>query len=1078
MKKLLVFALIVATVLARAETNSSRTFQVKVSDIDGQPIPGAIVERYVSRDWTTGADLDTQAAERRTTDRDGAATFTATDQASILVARKRGLSLSWGMRSPSLAGSGPEENTLELTLTAPAAVSGTVQDAAGNPVPHAPVWVKCAFLLNSRDSGVQSWTPLSSHLGRQYLAARTSADGKFQIEGLPAEATLDLAVTRQGLALDQPPRTSMGGPSLSFSAGASNIVLTLKPAGSIEGRVVQEETGAPLPGARIMLHDTPWLWGGREPFPPTGPDGIFRLPDLSAGGHTIRAVVGTNQFPDWVCDTANVSVEAGATNRDVKITASRGAVLEVTVHEEAGDRPIQGATVMTPSQSQTYSAFTSDKGIARLRLSPGDYHLFISKEGFNGHRTQVTLERGQTNRLTVALQPSTKVTGTVTDAEGKPAAKALISLFLFARGNKKTDAQGRFTLNLDSNQFGGMSEQQHVILARDLTRNLAATLDLEEGTTNVTLRLEPALTLAGRVTDASGKPVANAEVQVMFRTERMSSSFGSPVRVDAEGRFEIKGLPLKRSYALNVSARGFGRGSRDIEAQETAKRRVELEPFKLPVANQRVAGVVVGADDKPVAGANVYSYGEDQPNLNARTDAKGRFALDQVCAGPIQISANDQHGGHGSVNAEGGQTNITIQLGVSQPFARSGGSLKLAGTVVGPDGKPAPKVAVCLFPFHDSEKQTDAEGCFKLTADPNYWGGSRDWPHVAIARDFARNLATALDVESDATNADLRLEPGITILGRVTDASGKAITNAEAHLMFHTERFGSSLGAPVRVNAEGRFEIKALPPGRRYSVNASAKGFGQESRRVEPSEGETRVELEPFQLPVADQRIAGVVLDDNDKPVARAWINSYGDKQPNLNAQTDAQGRFSFDKVCAGSIQLSANSQRGGYANITAEGGDTNIVIRISASPTQRVSAPRTATLKGKPLPDLAPLGLTPADCPADQPILAVVIDAEQRPSRRALRLLGDQAAALKQKGVAVVVIQVGPLTGDAFAAWKKEAALPFPVGRPETKPEQARAAWGAAALPWLILTDKTHRVAAEGFAPEELDARIEALPK
>ena len=222
--------------------------------------------------------------------------------------------------------------------------------------------------------------------------------------------------------------------------------------------------------------------------------------------------------------------------------------------------------------------------------------------------------------------------------------------------------------------------------------------------------------------------------------------------------------------------------------------------------------------------------------------------------------------------------------------------------------------------------------------------------------------------------------------------------------------------------------------------------------------------------------IAGIVLDDNDKPVARASIYSYGNRQPNLNAQTDAKGQFSMDKVCAGPIQLSANNRGGGYGNVTAEGGDTNITIRISASPGVRMASPRTASLRGKPLPDLASLGFTPAEAPADQPLLAVLIDAEQRPSRRALRLLGEQAAALKEKGVAVVAVHTGTMADDAFKAWKQEAALPFPVGCWKGEPEKARAVWGAGALPWLILTDKAHRVTAEGFSLEELDAKLKTL--
>lgn len=288
---------------------------------------------------------------------------------------------------------------------------------------------------------------------------------------------------------------------------------------------------------------------------------------------------------------------------------------------------------------------------------------------------------------------------------------------------------------------------------------------------------------------------------------------------------------------------------------------------------------------------------------------------------------------------------------------------------------------------------------------------------------------------------------------------------------------GSWVGSPARSDAAGHFEINGLAPGWRYSVEVSAKGYGRQTQNAPAPEADIRrVELEPFQLLIADQRIAGIVLDADDKPVAHASIYLYGDKQPNGNTQTDSKGHFSFNNVCAGQIHLSPNNQGGGYGNATAEGGDTNITIHLGASPSARPQRTHVASLKGKPLPDLAPLGVAPADAPAGQPLLVVLIDAEQRPSRRALRLLAEQAPALKQKGLAVVVLQAGEMTGDALAAWKTETALPFPLASCPTAPEKTRAAWGAAALPWLVLADKAHRVTDEGFAPEDLEAKLKAL--
>ena len=427
---------------------------------------------------------------------------------------------------------------------------------------------------------------------------------------------------------------------------------------------------------------------------------------------------------------------------------------------------------------------------------------------------------------------------------------------------------------------------------------------MDEHATNLDLRLEPGVTVTGRATDVKGKPITNAEAQVLYWTERMGSSLGKPIPANAEGRFEIKALPAGSRYGVNVSAKGYGNVSRNV-VPEADSRRVELEPCELPLADQRIAGVVVDSDDKPVADARVQVTEMASPACTGGPMRKGRFTFNQVCAGPIRLQANTSKGGYGSATAEGGDTNITVQLGVRESYSPSQGSTRITGKVTDLDGKPAPRVRVSLFPsFSPSEKQTDSEGRFTLTFSPNQFGPMGATQPIVVARDPARNLATALELEEGATNASLRLEPALALFGRVTDPSGKPITNAEAQALFHTERMSSHLGAPVRADAEGRFEIKGLPPGRQYSITASAKGFGQEQRNLEATDAATnRLDLKPFQLMPADRRIAGVVVDSDDKPVANAYINGYGEGQPSVNGQTDAKGRFSFHHVCAGPIQ-------------------------------------------------------------------------------------------------------------------------------------------------------------------------------
>ncbi len=1051
----------------------SVSYRVKVTDPNGQPIPGAVVERYRAPNWMMVPAQRPMAESRTTTGNDGMAVFTLSNRTELtFVVSKQGLSIGWSTLWPGMSES---DEPIEITLTKPIEVSGKVQDAGGKPVVDAEVWVSYASRPANRAMAM-GFETLSSWFGRRALGARTGADGTFRITGLPADASLELTAAKPGLAPDQTDPGYINPSSMSYQAGQSNVVLTMRTAGAVEGVVVQEGSGTPAANAFILPS---WAWYGnhQQVAGPTGADGRFAIRDLSPGELTLRAIVGTNQFADWICEDVHVAVEAGATNRNAQIAASRGAVLEVTLRDGAEGKPLSDANVNVSREGMGSMAKTGDNGIARLRLGPNEYYVHATKEGYGSENAQVTLEANQTNRLDFSLKPLARLLGMVADAEGKPAPNVMVNLFPMHGVQKKTDAQGRFSLSPDPNQSYGRMEQARMLIARDPQRNLAAVLELDDEATNANLRLQPGLVLAGRVTDPGGKALATAEIQVVFWTERTGTSLDRPIKVDAQGQFELKGLPQGRRYGLNVSAKGFGREDRNLTVEDTGKGRVELEPFQLPVADQRIAGVVLDSDDKPVAGAWVNTYGNKQPTIQRRTDPKGRFAFDQVCAGPIRLSANDQHGGFGSAAAEAGDTNVTIQLGRN---AGAGGNtaklIKISGKVVDDEGKPAPRAIVWLFPFHEAERKTDNEGNFRITANPNQWGGQQDFGRTLIARDPARNLAVALDLDAETTNAELRLEPGLTLFGRITDAQGKPISSAQAHLILQGDRIGTSLGQAARAGTDGRFEFSALPLDRRYSVNAFATGYGQENRRIDPSDSRNRrLELDPFQLILADQVVAGVVVDSNDKPVPNAWIYSYGEKQPNVNERTDRKGRFSF-KVCPGTLQLSANNESGGYGNVRAEAGDTNITIRIGSVVGMRAEPPRPASLKGKPLPELATAGLSTSDCPAEQPVLAVLVDAEQRPSRRALRLVSEKAALLKGKNVAVLIIQAGSMTAEAFADWKKEASLGFPVGCFKDNPEKNRAAWGAAALPWLILTDKSHLVMEEGFPLDELESKLQKL--
>jgi hypothetical protein len=110
--------------------------------------------------------------------------------------------------------------------------------------------------------------------------------------------------------------------------------------------------------------------------------------------------------------------------------------------------------------------------------------------------------------------------------------------------------------------------------------------------------------------------------------------------------------------------------------------------------------------------------------------------------------------------------------------------------------------------------------------------------------------------------------------------------------------------------------------------------------------------------------------------------------------------------------------------------------------------------------------------------VLLCLFDASQRPSRRVVHLLDQQVAALRQKSVSVLGIQAAVISDEDFNEWKSAGGVSFPLGRVTEISGKSKWASELSSLPWLILADASHRVVAEGFSLDELDAQIRQLAK
>jgi hypothetical protein len=1066
------------SVIQRAPDSGSPAEPVSGTVVDsaGQPIAGATVE-YWQYEGNLFRPKAQEVKKQITTGADGSFEIQVSRGIGFLLARKAGLAAAWRqVGRPFNAGT---EAAMKLVLTPPGTLAGTLLDESNQPAANAAVFVAAAFSEVTFENGGTSLGYLIGKPARDNFAARTDAAGHFRIENFPTNGGAIFSVELPGKVL-RPPAAMQDWQSAGFHVG-DDIKLVLEAAGSVEGKIVCEEAGQALPTARVsLLSDAPGVFGSLEVEPvETAADGTFRCSTVMAGSYHLQAVIGTNAPADWVAERVAVSVEAGQAARDVRLTAARGGLLEVALLGEDNHQPQPQVSVSAFNQHYQSAAESDSNGVARLRLPPGEYQLSALRQYLAASQTSASVEAGKTNRVEIEIAAPRKITGVVRGPDGQPAAGVSVRLItgFGSQADAKSDAEGKFDVEWNPRRFGGQNDATFCVLARDAERNLAAAQDIDEDTGPVELKLAPGLTLAGRA-EADGQPVTNATAQLVFWTGRSGMWMQGWARTNAPGKFEIPALPPGRKYGIVVSAPGYGNHQMNNLEVSADPGRQELEPAELKPANLKLAGQVVDAEDKPVAGCNVNLNGEDQPNGHVRTDREGRFAFPHVCEGQVRLFANGE-GAFGNISAEGGDTNIVLRLGQNAGVSSGVQTHKLKGVVADADGKPVAGAQLTVFPNNGGSRvKTGSDGTYSLTWSLQPWQAQSGAGALLIARAAARNLAASQELPEEATNLDVKLKAALTVTGVVKGPDDSPLGNAQVTVMIRVGNMSEQLNdQPALADASGRFEVKCLPPDAQCTIIATALGYGRHTQAVLPDAETNRLELAPFVLKPANRVVAGQVLNGEDKPVAGVNVNLNGEEQPDGYMVTDSKGAFHF-KVCEGPLNLFASSQSGGFAQASAEGGDTNVVITLRANAGGAPETSRRASLKGSPLPDLAGVNLAAEAAPAGQPVLLCLFDAGQRPSRHVIHQLNDQAAALRQKNVCVVGIQAAVTTDEVFNDWKTASPVSFPVGRVMEKSDKCKWASSVNTLPWLILTDASHRIVADGFALDELDAQIGKLAK
>jgi 5-hydroxyisourate hydrolase-like protein (transthyretin family) len=278
-------------------------------------------------------------------------------------------------------------------------------------------------------------------------------------------------------------------------------------------------------------------------------------------------------------------------------------------------------------------------------------------------------------------------------------------------GTASSDADGRYSIQWQAPTARvGPAQIKSVLIVRDPVRNFVATRELDETNTRLDLRLREGLSLFGLVQDPGGKPLAGVEVRLVMPVNNWESALDRTL-TDAQGAFNFKGLPQGEDCSLyvnmpastarvggftiagsaiiartnpapssGVGTGGYGVARATLAAKDTRTDHYAFPAFVLRKADRKVAGHVLDADNKPMAGAMLSLSGEGQPRLpSVTTDQQGRFAVDGLCEGPLKISVVTIRVGAGggvtpaTLNAVNGQdiragdTNLVLKPGDKPP---------------------------------------------------------------------------------------------------------------------------------------------------------------------------------------------------------------------------------------------------------------------------------------------------------------------------------------------------------------------------------------------------------------------------
>lgn len=870
----------------------------KVSDLSGNPVYNAQVVAI--------SGTDPQVGGATYTDANGNYTINGITVGPVTVKAIKGISLGNSAGNIERAGTSAIVN---VTLNGGVVnVSGTVTQllqgsTAPTPAPGVPV---VYYIVPNPTTAIAVGVGI------------TAGDGSYSITGMPTGPYKVIANPNSPFTASQSAVAVAGNLSISLE-----IVIPLT--GTVNGKV-SLPGGTPAAGAIVSLGTNAAL---------TNPDGTFSLPGvpiLPSESQTISA-----RTADYLrSGTANVVVSSTTPVNGANITLSGLGSAQFTVLDPSGN-PVPGQSVVIPNGTPNcggLSQATNASGVALFTGLPvgAIKAVALSTRGnfqdlASGNAT--ITQDGGTGYVTMQFNGAGTITGNVVDTSGKPVLGATVqvsynsvdptSCALLPIGSQslQTDSTGNFQFT-EVNVGKVFVEASQAFYpapvgAQGVLSKNGATLNFPLQLINTTSGV-----LSGTIYLPDGVTPAGAGVQVVVNGALPNVS----VNTDANGNYKFAKILPAGKYTLTAS--------------DPVSGGVNLMKISLPVGldmtqNLRLLGTgtvnvtVVDGAGRPVNSAFVTLTETGFPNasFSGSLDASNQSVLPfpNVFEGQFSVQVQDQFG-------RGGRASGTLPQGVASVNAQV--QLTTTGTVQGhffmPDGvTPIPNGSVLLT------ANGVAIGQFTSLSTGDV--GSYSFQYVPAgpvelkAQDPLTGrtgiAAGTISTEGQTLTLDVKAQGLNTIQGLVT-SNGAPEPGASVTVV------SGNFQATTVADNNGMYLMSGVPEGVIVLTASLGNGFlsGTASSTIS-GDGNT------LTLNVAlrsSGTVAGQLFQADGvtpAPPSTITINVGGVGGGSETTTSDAQGKFSFENVPAGSGTISANVLGGidqANAPISVAAGTTTTV--------------------------------------------------------------------------------------------------------------------------------------------------------